>query len=266
MYNSLSLFPFCSLCIPNIAVYVIPNCWQLAEVGNTLLAVVKRWFVLYLSYMVFFFFPLRIYPKLSPSLSYLCFAWSCYLGCHACGCANHTLWLSLPVNFCSAMSKPKNKKPTNQPTSLQDLQLAYSSFWKACLSEINWIIAVGRSDCAWRWKLQRKVICGDDHSFNDISWVAHPVTSCRVWQCMHWYICVHFSSPTPVENFTVLLYDMMGNVELMAVCCNVSAVGSWYILWDTYRIRTGERIELVDLAPASVCSSTCLCDRRIIDS
>lgn len=168
MYNSLSLFPFCSLCIPNIAVYVIPNCWQLAEVGNTLLAVVKRWFVLYLSYMFFFFFPLRIYPKLSPSLSYLCFAWSCYLGCHACGCANHTLWLSLPVNFCSAMSKPKNKKTTNQPTSLQDLQLAYSSFWKACLSEINWIIAVGRSDCAWRWKLQRKVICGDDHSFNDL--------------------------------------------------------------------------------------------------
>lgn len=116
MYNSLSLFPFCSLCIPNIAVYVIPNCWQLAEVGNTLLAVVKRWFVLYLSYMVFFFssqnlsqiVPLPVLPlfclKLLPGLS--------------------CLWLCKPYTVIVSTSEfllcyeQTKKQKTNQPANI----------------------------------------------------------------------------------------------------------------------------------------------------
>lgn len=67
MYSSWILLPFCSLYVPSVAVYVIPNCWQLAEVGNILLAVLKQRLALYLSYMF-----LRISSKLSPSLFYLC--------------------------------------------------------------------------------------------------------------------------------------------------------------------------------------------------
>jgi len=47
MYSNLIRFPFLSLYIPNVTVYVIPNCWELTEVGKILLAVLKQWFVLY---------------------------------------------------------------------------------------------------------------------------------------------------------------------------------------------------------------------------
>lgn len=44
MYSSVILF--LSLCIPNVTVCVIPNCWEVTEVSRILLAVLREWFVL----------------------------------------------------------------------------------------------------------------------------------------------------------------------------------------------------------------------------
>lgn len=112
-----------------------------------------------------FVFLLRIFPKLSLSLSltsvlFRVVTWAVIPAAVQiihCDCLYQ--WISALL-----YAKQKSNEPTSQHHS-SALQLAYSSFWKSCLSEMDWIIPVGRLDCAWRWKLQRNG--GDHHSFSD---------------------------------------------------------------------------------------------------
>lgn len=96
MYSSLILFAFLSMCVPNVTVCVIPDCWAFSELGKMLLAV-----------LVCAVFRLNVISQslqIAPSLFYLCFiqvkisamVW------HAWGYASHTWGFSLSMNFCSA--------------------------------------------------------------------------------------------------------------------------------------------------------------------